>query len=335
MINNAKDGVLAAIGNTRLIRLNRALDDCSFRLFAKMEGLNPGGSVKDRPAVAMIRNGIETGEIRHGTVIVESSSGNTGIGLAQACRYFGLEFICVVDPKITAQNMLLLKAYGAKIDIVSEPDPQTEEFLPARIKRVRSLLRDLGNAFWANQYANVHNALSHHQTMDEIVTALDGKLDYVFCATSTCGTLRGCADYIREHGLPARVIAVDAVGSVIHGAPRGKRLLPGHGASLVPELYEADLAYDCIHVTDADCVIGCRRLAAREALLVGGSSGAVFMAADRAKQMIPENANCVLIFADRGERYLDTIYSDGWVMDHFGDISNSWSEAVPEKRAPR
>lgn len=329
MTSRAEGGILSVIGNTPLVRLTRAFDNCSFNLFAKLEGLNPGGSVKDRPALNIIRNGMEKGEIGPGTTIVESSSGNMGIGLAQACRYFGLEFICVVDPKTTKQNLRLLEAYGAKVDLVSEPDPETREFLPARIRRVHVLLHELKNAFWANQYANMQNALSHLQTMDEIVTNLGGRLDYLFCATSTCGTLRGCADYVRQHGLQTKVIAVDAVGSIIHGGARGKRLLPGHGASMVPDLYEADLAHDWIHVTDSDCVIGCRRLAIREAVLVGGSSGAVFMAATKERHRIPCHANCVLIFADRGERYLDTIYSDDWVMEHFGDISRFWASETP------
>jgi len=332
MRSPTEGGILSVIGNTPLIRLTRALDDCSFNLFAKLEGFNPGGSVKDRPAMTILRKGIATGEIGPKTVIVESSSGNMGIGLAQACRYLGLKFICVVDPKTTMQNIRLLEAYGAKVDLVSQPDPETGEFLPARLNRVRGLLSEIEDVFWPNQYSNMQNAAAHHRTMDEIVKACHGKLDYLFCATSTCGTLRGCVDYVREHGLATRVVAVDAVGSVIHGGHRGKRLLPGHGASLVPDLYEADLAYDCIHVTDSDCVIGCRRLAAREAVLVGGSSGAVFMAASRARHMIPPNSNCVLIFADRGERYLDTIYSDDWVTEHFGDISGFWDPESTESQ---
>jgi 2,3-diaminopropionate biosynthesis protein SbnA len=327
-MNSIGRGILSVVGNTPLIRLDRALDDCNFNLFAKLEGLNPGGSMKDRPALGIIRKGIQTGEIDPQTVVVESSSGNMGIGLAQACRYFGLHFICVVDPKTTPQNVRLLQAYGARVELVSEPDPQTREFLPARLKRVRDLLNEFENAFWPNQYSNLENALSHHRTMDEIVRASQGQVDYLFCATSTCGTLRGCVDYIREHGMNTKVIAVDAVGSVIHGGPRGKRLLPGHGASLVPELYDPSLAHDCIHVTDFDCVVGCRRLAVREAILVGGSSGAVFMAVAKTRERVPRNSNCVLIFADRGERYLDTIYSDDWVTEHFGDVAHFWKPKI-------
>jgi N-(2-amino-2-carboxyethyl)-L-glutamate synthase len=319
-------GVLSAIGTTPLVRLTRVFKDIPFRLYAKLEALNPGGSTKDRPAATIIEHGLETGAIRSGAVVIESSSGNMGIGLAQACAYYGLRFICVVDPKVTTQNIRLLKAYGAEIDYVREPDPGTGDFLEARIKRVQTLLRLTANSFWPNQYANVFNPKAHYQTMREIVQTLDGKVDYLFCATSTCGTLRGCAEYVRAEGLQTKIFAVDAVGSVIFGGPNLKRLIPGHGAAIRPELYQSGLTDRCIRVTDLDCVIGCRRLIRKEAILAGGSSGAVLMAIEQVKDSIAPDTTCVAIFPDRGERYLDTIYSDAWVLDHFGEDSQIWED---------
>src|SRR5262249_7744308 len=284
---------------------------CRFQLFAKLEGLNPGGSTKDRPALNILKYGMEAGKIGPGTVIIESSSGNLGIGLAQACRYFGLRFICVVDPKTTPQNISILKAYGAEVDIVSKPDPVTGEFLQARIDRVQHLLRSSENSFWPNQYANPANVAAHYKTtMSEIAEALNGNIDYLFCATSTCGTIRGCSEYVRDHSLRTKIFAVDAVGSVIFGGKPAKRLLPGHGSGRRPELFRPDLADECIYVTDMECVIGCRRLVHHEAILAGGSSGGVLMALTRVKHRIPHGAVCVLMLHDRGERYLDTIYSD-------------------------
>ncbi|PYP88133.1 MAG: 2,3-diaminopropionate biosynthesis protein SbnA [Blastocatellia bacterium AA13] len=317
------EGVLSSIGNTPLVRLNRVLGDERFQLYAKLEMLNPGGSMKDRPAFNIIRNGIESGSIQPDTVVVESSSGNMGVGLAQACACFGLRFVCVVDPKTTMQNIRLIEAYGADIVKVTEPDPVTGEYLQARINVVKTLLRSIEHAFWPNQYATEYNPLAHHDTMREIVKEL-GKVDYVFCATSTCGTMRGCAEYIRENQLDTKVYAVDAVGSVIFGGPKAKRLIPGHGAAVRPQLFQPDLAYDVIHVTDLDCVIGCRRLVRKEAILAGGSSGGVLMAVEYAKPEIPEGAVCVMILADRGERYLDTVYSNEWVREHFGEVSYMW-----------
>jgi cysteine synthase A len=278
---------------------------------------------------------MRTGAIKAGTVVIESSSGNLGIGLAQICRYLGLRFICVVDPKTTTQNIRILKAYGAEIDLVSKPDPVTGEFLQARIDRVQSLLRSIEDSFWTNQYANLSNAQAHYRTtMHEIATELDGRIDYLFVATSTCGTLRGCAEYVRDHHLGTKIFAVDACGSVIFGGQPAKRLIPGHGASRRPELFRADLADECVRVTDLDCVVGCRRLVRSEAILAGGSSGGVLMALAQIKERIPRGATCALIFHDRGERYLDTIYSDEWVEEHFGDIAYRWQDQ-PERQPCR
>lgn len=318
------EGILSTIGNTPLIELARLFPERSLRLFAKLESFNPGGSIKDRPAYTILKNGLESGAIGPETTIIESSSGNMGIGLAQACAYLHLPFICVVDPKTTTQNIAILKAYGANVELVAEPDPTTGEYLQARIDRVKSLQRTLPNSWWVDQYSNMFNAMAHRQTMHEIASALGGQVDYLFCATSTCGTIRGCTDYLREHRMQTRVFAVDAIGSVIFGGAAQKRLIPGHGASRRPELYRAELAERCVYVSDLECVVGCRRLLRHEAVLAGGSSGAVIMALDKVQHEIPDNATCVVILCDRGERYLDTIYSDAWVEQHFGDIAHLW-----------
>jgi cysteine synthase A len=321
-----KKGLLSTVGNTPLVQLTQAFRDTNLRIFAKLEAFNPGGSIKDRAAISILTHAMEEGMIRPGTTVVESSSGNMGIGLAMACAYFGLRFICVVDPKTTSQNLEILKAYGAQIDMVKEPSPATGEFLQARLDRVKYLLEEIKDSYWPDQYSNPYNAYAHHKTMHEISTALDNKVDYLFCSVSTCGTLRGCADYIRENKLKMKIMAVDAVGSVIFGGKRAKRLIPGHGAAVQPRLFRSDLSERCIYVSDVDCIQGCRRLVRRESLLAGGSSGGVLMALDKVKQEIPPNSTCVLIFPDRGERYLNTIYSDAWVNEHFGDISHLWQD---------
>jgi cysteine synthase A len=321
------EGVLSAIGHTPLVRLNRLFKDSRLELYAKLESLNPGGSMKDRPAINILANAMKAGIIEANTVVVESSSGNMGIGLAQACSYLDLRFVCVVDPKTTPQNINLLRAYGAEVDLVTEPDPITNEFLQARINRVKYLVNTIDGAFWPDQYSNPYNYLAHHQTIHEIVSTLNGRLDYLMCAVSTCGTLRGCAEYVKQHNMNTKVLAVDAVGSVIFGGSRKKRLIPGHGAAVRPEIYRDGLTHSYIQVEDLDCIIGCRMLARQEAILAGGSSGAIVMALAKAMQSMEEGAVCVLILADRGERYLDTIYSDEWVTKHFGDVSHLWEEA--------
>ncbi len=325
------ESVLDAVGGTPLIHLSRVMPELPFTLYGKMEAFNPGGSAKDRPAARMLRTAMARGEIGPSTTIVESSSGNMAIGLAQACNCLGLRLICVIDPKATPQHRKLLAAYGATIDVVK---PADDDYLAARIARVKEILAQHGDVFWPNQYANPENARSHRQTAREIFDATPA--DFVFCATSTCGTLRGCSDYLAERGGRTELVAVDAAGSAIFGDARRPRLIPGHGASLRPPLVEGADVRNVIHVTDLECVVGCRRLVTREGLLVGGSAGGVISGIERMKDTIPPGAICVAILADSGERYVDTIYNDAWVEQHFGDVAHLWQRAIDhgdERRA--
>jgi len=321
--------VLEAVGGTPLIELQRLGAGLGCRLFAKWESANPGGSIKDRAALAMILAGLREGVIGSHTTIVESSSGNMGIGLAQVCAYFGLRLICVVDTRTTSQNLAILRAYGAEIDVVREPDADGGGFVAARIRRVRERVAAIGDAFWPNQYANEHNAMAHHATMHEIVSELEGGVDVLMCPTSTCGTLRGCSDYRRQHRLGTRIVAVDAIGSAIFAPSSGacggdRRLIPGHGSGMRPPLFRENLADACVHVSDLDCVIGCRRLVRAEGVLAGGSSGAAYMALERLRSQLSKSTVCVIVCPDRGERYLDTIYCDRWVESHFGNVRHLW-----------
>src|SRR5207237_4269694 len=239
--------------------------------------------------------------------------------------------IGLAGPPTTPQYIRIFKSDSAEIDLGSNPDPVTGEFLHPRISRVKTLLQTIEDSVWTNQYANLANAEAHYRTtMDEIATELDGRIDCLFVATGTCGTLRGCAEYIRDYHLGTRIFAVDAHGSVIFGGKPAKRLIPGHGSARRPELYRADLADECLRVTDLDCVVGCRRLVQTEANLAGGSSGGGLSAVERGKDRIPRGATCVAIFHDRGERYLDTVYFDEWVAEHFGDIAHLW-HGQPER----
>ncbi len=326
------DGILSLVGNTPLVKLNRYLPHSTLQLYAKLELLNPGGSIKDRPAVKMLMNALNTGEIDENSTIIESSSGNLGIGLAQACTYLDLRFICVTDARCTSVNRRIMKAYGVTLVVVEEPDPEVGTFLAARIKKVRQLLETIPNSFNCNQYENRLNPESHYTTIGEIFEALDGRVEYLFCATSTCGTLRGSAEFIAQNNLDTKVIAVDAKGSVIFGDTPRPRLVPGHGAGVTPPHYSSGLEDAHILVSDLDCIVGCRRLMRREAIFSGGSSGAIMSAVEKMQADLPPGSNCVVILADRGGRYLDTIYNDEWVQTHFGDVQHLW-ESTTEAHA--
>ncbi|HZI18012.1 MAG TPA: 2,3-diaminopropionate biosynthesis protein SbnA [Pyrinomonadaceae bacterium] len=315
-----RENITSMIGNTPLVRLSRVMEDVDIRLYAKLEGFNPGGSIKDRPALRLIEEGFRSGEINAETTIVESSSGNLGIGLAQVCAFYGLRFICVVDTKTTRSNLDILRAFGAEVSVVTEDDAAGGELLQARIDRVQNIREQIPNSYWPNQYANPGNALAHHNTMREILEELGTSVDYLFCATSSCGTLKGCAEYALDHSPHTKIVAVDAAGSAIFGSQPCKRLIPGHGSAIVPKLLCPDLVHQCVHVTDWECVVACRRLVRYESLLVGGSSGAILTAVGRLAPQLPPGATCVMILPDRGERYLDTIYSDEWVLRHWESV---------------
>jgi len=310
-----RSDILATVGNTPLVRLGRLLPHSDLNIYAKLEGFNPGGSIKDRTALNLVRDAVQEGKLKPGGYVIESSSGNLGIALSQTCLYYGLKFICVVDPKATQTNLNIMRTYGAEIDLITQADPATGEYLAARIARVRTLLRQIPNSFCPDQYSNWTNPRAHHATIKEILDSLGGKLDYLLCATSTCGTLRGASEYLRSNGFKTRVFAVDAHGSVIFGHPAEQRLIPGHGASITPPLFYPELADTCVHVSDLDCVAGCKLLLSHEAILAGGSSGAVISALLKVQRQIPAGSTVALILSDRGERYLDTVYSDTWVRE--------------------
>jgi N-(2-amino-2-carboxyethyl)-L-glutamate synthase len=312
-------GVLGAIGDTPLVGLRRYLLRPDIDVWAKLEAANPGGSAKDRPAARMLEDALERGLIDGATTVIESTSGNMGVGLAQACRYHGIRLICVVDVRAHATSLRTMRALGAEIRVVRTEDAESGNLLAARLDLVARLVAETPNSFWPNQYANPANAAAHAAgTMREIDEALDGALDYVFVATSTTGTLRGCCDYLAGRGRPTRVVAVDAVGSALFAGTPGPRLLPGFGAGVETEL-SVGIAIDrLVRVSDLDCVVGCRRLAQREAILAGASSGGVLIALEQlADEMAPGSA-CAVILPDRGTGYLETVYDDAWVAGALG-----------------
>ena len=313
-------GVLSAIGNTPLIQLHRYFgDSAKASVYAKLELLNPMGSSKDRAAASMLIAAIRQGEVIPGrTTVIESTSGNTGVALASICKFFQLRLICVVDGRMTAAHGNILRAFGATIEEVTVPDAATGELLPARLRRVQELLAEHQPSFWPNQYANANNSAAHEVTCAEIFKQLGRAPDYILCATGTCGTIRGCADYIQSRGARTQVIAVDAAGSRIFGSPPQRRIIPGLGSAIRPPLVEGVPVSRVIHISEGDAVLGARRLLETEAILAGGSSGAVMSALGMCSDILAEAKTAVVILPDSGERYLDTIYDDRWVAETIG-----------------
>ena len=228
----------------------------------------------------MIQDALDGGLIDLATTVVESTSGNTGVGLAQACRYHGIRLICVVDARAHASSVRAMRALGADVRIVEEPDPRDRRPARRAAALVRQLLAEIPNSFWPDQYANESNPAAHAAgTMREIDEALEGRLDYLFVATSTTGTLRGCGDYLREHGAQHahRRGRLDRQRALRRRARRRAGSPASAPASRRELSAEADHD-ELVRVSDLDCVVGCRRLAEREAILAGASSGGVAFA---------------------------------------------------------
>jgi 2,3-diaminopropionate biosynthesis protein SbnA len=314
-IESVRESVLACVGNTPLMALSRLFPDPDVEVIAKLELMNPGGSMKDRSAQYIVERGLADGSIPQGAHLVESSSGNFGIALAIAARLHGLDFTCVVDPKITSANLAILHHLGAEVEVVREPD-DGGGYLRTRIARVQELLREMPAAIWVNQYANSRNWQAYYEgTGAEMSEDLVRPPDYFFAAVSTTGSILGCSRRLRERFPGVRVVAVDAAGSVIFGGRPGRREIPGIGASRVPELLRPDEIDEVVHIDDLEAARACRALLAAEGIFAGGSTGAVVAAIARRMPSLPRPCRIVTIFPDRGDRYLDLVYDDDWLAE--------------------
>lgn len=307
------NSILDCIGQTPLVRLNSLFGAKGAAVYAKLEMMNPGGSMKDRPARYIIEQGLRDGTIKPHTHLIESTSGNLGIGLALAAKRYGLKFTCVVDPKITSTNLRLITYLGAHVDMVKEAD-EHGSYLQSRIRRVQELASADPAGYWINQYANPLNWQAHyHGAGQEIVEQMNGQIDVLVCAVSTTGSILGIARRVKEANPRARIVAVDAVGSVIFGTKSRPRELPGIGANRVPELFNPAEIDQVIHIDDRESVLGCRKLLEREGIFAGGSSGSLVAALEKLVPTLPPSAKVVTILPDRGERYLDSVYNEEWV----------------------
>lgn len=307
------DSIIDCIGQTPLVRLNSLFGSSGASVYAKLEMMNPGGSMKDRPARYIIEQGLRDGTIKPDTHLIESTSGNLGIGLALTAKRYGLKFTCVVDPKITSTNLRMITYLGAQVDMVTEPD-EHGSYLQSRIRRVKELASQDPAGYWINQYANPLNWQAHyHGAGQEIVEQMDGQIDVLVCAVSTTGSILGISRRVKEANPHARIVAVDAVGSIIFGTPSRRRELPGIGANRVPELFSPNEIDQVIHVDDRESVLGCQKLLEREGIFAGGSSGSLVAALEKLVPTLRPSAKVVTVFADRGERYLDSVYDEQWV----------------------
>lgn len=315
------NNVLDFVGNTPMVRLmSNGLSDVN--LFVKLEGNNPTGSVKDRAASYILETLLKNGDIDKDTTIIESSSGNFGIALASYCKKFGLKFICVVDPKILPVNEMIIRSLGATVIKVTEPD-DSGGYLITRLEKVNELKSAISNSYWINQYGNKLVARSYFETIGNQICE-EVEVDYIFLGVSSGGTITGISNCVKEKYPNSKVIAVDMEGSVIFGQQAKNRSIPGIGSSIVPEILQNSLIDEVVIISEKTSIDMCKELLSEHTIFAGGSSGAVYAAVKeyfKYKSFV-KKPNIVALFADRGDRYFDTIYNDQWCQKVLNDHSN-------------
>jgi cystathionine beta-synthase len=312
------DSILDTIGNTPLVRLSRIGAGLRPQLVAKLESFNPGGSIKDRIAVALIDAAERDGKLRPGGTIVEPTSGNTGTGLAIAARLKGYRVIAVLPDKMSKEKIDLLRAYGAEV-VVAPTDVPPDS--PQSYYRVADrLTEEIPGAFQPNQYFNQANPQAHYEsTGPELWEQTGGRITHLVAGVGTGGTVTGTARYLRERNPDLIVIGADPEGSIYSGGPESVRpyLVEGVGEDFWPETFDPSLVSRWVTVSDRDAFLTTRRLAELEGILAGGSGGlAVHAALQAAKEIEDPEALMVVILPDGGRSYLSKIYSDGWMRQY-------------------
>jgi len=301
--------VTELIGNTPLVRLNRVTQGCGAEVVAKLEFFNPAHSVKDRIGAAMIAAGEEAGFIKPGTIIIEPTSGNTGIALAMVCAAKGYRLILTMPETMSKERRALLRGFGA--EVVLTPGP---EGMPGAIKKAEELVAATANAFMPQQFENPANPEIHRKTTaEEIWRDTDGELDFIVAGVGTGGTITGIGSVLKARKPGLKCVAVEPDASpVLSGGQRGPHPIQGIGAGFVPGALDVAVIDEIVRVTGADAFATARRLAREEGLLVGISSGAaVWAALEIARRPENEGKRLVVIIPSFGERYLSTPLFEG------------------------
>jgi cystathionine beta-synthase len=310
---NYFESALDAVGRTPLIRLRRVVDDAKCLVLAKVEYVNPGGSVKDRPAVRMIVEAEERGVLRPGATIVEATSGNTGTGLAMAAAIRGYRCILVMPDKMSKEKIDLLRAYGAEVVVtptnVAPDSPESYYGVAMR------LVNEIPGAFMPNQWHNHANPDAHYYTTGpEIWDATAGTITHFVSGVGTGGTISGTARYLKERNAKIHVTGADPEGSIYSGDTPKSYAVEGIGMSYLPETVDLKVIDHMERVSDRESFLMARRITREEGLLVGGSSGTAAVAAVKLAKTLPPEAVLVVVFPDSGRGYMSKIFNDEWMI---------------------
>lgn len=319
------ESVASAIGQTPLVRLNRVAGDLQPAVYAKLEMMNPGGSVKDRIGITIIDAFEHSGELKPGGTVVEATSGNTGVGLAMICAMRGYQSVFVMPDKMSQEKIDTLRAYGARVVVTPtavEPDDPRSYYSVAR-----RIVDETPNAILANQYHNPANPQSHYETTaPEIWDQTDGKVTDIVLGMGTGGTITGLARYFRDEGHDVKIVGVDPEGSILYdawkqgGDPSGLQadtyLVEGIGEDFIPGTLDLSLVDAVVQVNDAESFSWTRRVVREEGIFCGGSCGSALAGAMKYAQDLGPDRIVVVIFPDSGSRYLSKVFDDDWMREH-------------------
>jgi cystathionine beta-synthase len=316
------ESIVETIGNTPVVRLSHITAGMKPTFWAKLEYLNPSGSVKDRMALFMIEDAEKRGLLKPGGTIVENSSGNTGAALAMVAAVKGYRCIITMPDKMSEEKRNLMKALGA--EVIVTPTEVPADSPKSYYSVARRIAAETPNAWYPDQYNNPKNIEAHyHTTGPEVWRQMDGRIDYFVAGIGTGGTLSGAGKYLKERNPKMRIIAVDPEGSVFYGYFKTGKLPPPHvykvegiGEDYLVKDVDFDVIDDMVQVNDKDSFLMARRLAKEEGIFAGGSSGSAVWAALKVGETAGEGQNIVVILPDSGSRYLTKFYNDAWMKQY-------------------
>ncbi len=332
------ESILDLVGNTPLVRLNKVTEGLRPLVLAKLEQLNPGGSVKDRIGLSMLEDAEGRGLLRPGGTIVEPTSGNTGHGLAMAAAIKGYKMIFVMPDKMSAEKISLLRAYGAEVVIC--PTNVERESSQSYYSVADRLTREVPGAFQPNQYFNPRNPEAHYRTTGpEIWRQTDGRITTFVAGVGTGGTITGVGKYLKEQNPAVRVIGADPEGSIYSGEIAPYKV-EGVGEDFWPGTFDREVVDEFIQVTDRESFVAARKLARQEGILVGGSAGLALHAAIQVAVDSKPDDVIVVLLPDTGRNYLSKFFSDEWMRQNgylqrlvparVREVIDSHSDGVPE-----